>query len=51
LDIGQQLGQEIAAGLGAVDQMMMRVDDREIGVDDLFPPAAKPIGPYRQVWA
>jgi len=34
--VGQQLGQQVAAGLGPVDQMMMRVDDPQIGLNDLF---------------
>ena len=35
-DIGEKFGQQIAAGLGPVDQVMMRVDDRQFGLDDLL---------------
>jgi hypothetical protein len=40
-DISEQLRQQIAAGLGPVDQVMMRVDDRQIGFDDLLTAAGR----------
>ena len=43
--VGEQLRQQIAAGLGPVDQMMVRVDDRQIGLDDLFTAAVEPVQP------
>ena len=41
-DVGQQFRQQIAPDFGAVDQMMMRVDDRQIGLDNLFAPHSEP---------
>ena len=49
--IVEQLRQQIAAGLGPVDQMMMWVDDRQIGLDDLLAAAVKPVRPDRQMRA
>ncbi len=49
--VSEQLGQEIAAGLGPVDQVMMRVDDRQIGLDDLFAAAVEPVLANRKVRA
>jgi len=50
-DIREQFRQQIAAGLGPVDQMMMRVDDRQIGLDDLFAAAVEPVLADRQMRA
>ena len=50
-DIGEQLRQQIAPGLGPVHQVMMRVDDRQIGLDDLLAAAIEPVRPDRQMRA
>ena len=42
-NVGEQLGQQVAAGLGPLDQMMMGVDDRQTGLDDLFASAVEPV--------
>ena len=49
--VGEQLGQQIAAGLGPVDQVMMRVDDRQLGLDDLLAAPVEPVLPDRQMRA
>ena len=50
-DISKQLRQQIAAGLGPVDQVMVRVDNRQIGLDDLFAAAVEPVLSNRQMRA
>ncbi|TMJ66070.1 MAG: hypothetical protein E6G83_11470 [Alphaproteobacteria bacterium] len=50
-DIGEQFWQQITAGLGPIDQVMVRVDDRQIWFDDLFAAPVKPFLPDRQVQA
>jgi hypothetical protein len=50
-DIGEELGQQISAGLGPVDQVMMRVDDRQVGLDDFLAPPVEPALPDWQVHA
>jgi hypothetical protein len=49
--VGEQVRQQIAAGLGPVDQMMMRVDDRQFGFDDLLAAPVEPVLPDRQMRA
>ena len=41
--IGQQLGKEVRNPV-AIPEMVMRVDDGEAGLDDLFVPEREPIG-------
>jgi hypothetical protein len=41
--IGEQLGHQIAPGLGPLDQMVVRVDDRQIGFENLLAVAREPI--------
>ncbi len=48
-EIGEQFRQQIAAGLRPVDQVMVRIDDREVGLDDLFAAPVEPLLPDRQV--
>jgi hypothetical protein len=48
---GEQFRQQVAAGLRAVDQVMMRVDNRQIGLDDFFAALVEPLLPDRQVQA
>ena len=50
-DIGQQIRQQIASGLGPIDQMMVRVDDRQIGLDDVLTTAVEPCRPDCQMRA
>jgi hypothetical protein len=40
--VGEQVGQQIAAGLGPVDQMMVRVDGRQLGFDDRLAALVEP---------
>jgi len=49
--IREQFRQQVAAGLRAVDQVMMRVDNRQIGLDDFFAAPVEPLLPDRQVQA
>src|SRR5262249_57904959 len=49
--VGEQFGQQVAAGFGSLDQMMMWVDDRQIGLDDLLAAAVEPVRPDRQMRA
>jgi len=49
--VGEKVRQQVAAGLGPVDQMMMRVDDRQLGLDDLLAAPVKPVLPDRQMRA
>jgi hypothetical protein len=48
-DIGQQIRQQVAAGFRPLDQVMMRVDDRQSGLDNLLTAAVKPLRPDRQM--
>ena len=41
--VGEQFGQQIAAGIGAIDQVMVRVDDRQVGFEDFLLPLAPAI--------
>jgi hypothetical protein len=45
--IGEQFRQQVAARLGPVHQVVMRIDDRQAGVDDLLTPPVEPILPNR----
>jgi hypothetical protein len=47
--VGQEIGQQIAAGLGPLDQMMMRIDDGQIGLDDFLVAAFEPLRPDCQM--
>src|ERR1051325_1840083 len=47
--VGEQLRQETAAGVGAVDQVMVRIDDRQIGVEDLLTTQGQPVRAHRRV--
>ena len=49
--VGGQFRQQIAACLGPLDQMMMRIDDRQIGLDDLLAAAVEPVLANRQMRA
>jgi hypothetical protein len=49
--IREQFRQQVAAGLRAIDQVMMRVDDRQIGFDDFFAAPVEPLLPDWQVQA
>ena len=49
-DIGQQILEQIAVA-GPVPHVMVRVDDRQIGLDDLLAPAVEPILADRRVAA
>ena len=44
--VGEQLGQHVAVG-GAVPQVVVGIDDREIGLQHLLPHGADPLGPHR----
>ena len=46
-EIGEQLGQQIAAGLGPVDQVVVRVDDRQLVLNDPF---GAPVEPFLPEW-
>ena len=49
--IGQQIGQQVAAGILAIDQMMVRIDDRQIGVEDLLLASREPVRAHPQMRA
>src|SRR5947207_695464 len=47
--VGEQLRQQIAPGIGALDQVMVRVDDRQLGFEDLLLPQSQPVAAHRRV--
>jgi hypothetical protein len=49
--VGQQIREQIAAGLGPLDQVVMRIDDRQIWLDDFLVAAFEPLRPDRQMHA
>jgi hypothetical protein len=49
--VGEQFRQQIAACLGPVHQVMVRVDDRQLELDDLLTAPVEPVLPDRQMWA
>src|SRR4029077_3181198 len=49
-DIGQQILEHVAVA-GAIPHVMVRIDDRQIGLDDLFAALVKPVLPDRGMTA
>ncbi len=49
--VGQEIRQQIAAGLRPIDQMMVRIDNRQLGIDDRLLPPCEPIRPHREMQA
>jgi hypothetical protein len=49
--VGEKVRQQIAPGLRPVDQVVMRVDDRQFGLDDRLAAPVEPVLPDRQMRA
>jgi hypothetical protein len=43
VDVGREFVEQIPA-TGVIPEMMVRVDDRQIGIEDLLGPLAEPFG-------
>ena len=50
-DVGQQVGQQVAPAFRPVDQVMVRIDDRQVGLEGRLAPLVEPLRPDRQVRA
>jgi hypothetical protein len=48
-DILQQVRHQVCAALRPVDQVMVRIDDRQGGIERVFPAAVEPFLAYGQV--
>jgi len=49
--VGQQIRQQIAAVLGPIDQVVVRIDNRQAGFDDFLMTAFEPFRPHCQMHA
>jgi hypothetical protein len=47
-EIGQQLGEHVAIAR-RIPQMVVRIDDRQTGFEDLFRPLGQPVRPDRRL--